>query len=334
MQTYGIEIESYGLNENELENAIVRAGGQWLGMFGYHGGRQGTASGGHHDAGRDYSNPVWRAEGDSTINNTSGRGFGHEVVSPILHGVHGLDRMVRVMTEMRRAGAEVNRSCGLHITLGINSCSARMQRMSISSQRRIIGRIAEAYHYFQGAFNQLVPASRRPGAPTYTGWCDNVRLHNGQSYGQGDEAHYYDTVRYGLGRGVVNIGHWASHGIIEFRQHSGSLDGQKVKNWALLLHRLVSWAINDNHENHGCDLRDFYPDLIGLLNMLQPGSELRTALMARAASVGTRGSQPVQGHSLTAHLNHIASNPDPECISCGMPISGAIPGQNLHEECE
>tara|TARA_R110001592_G_scaffold170463_1_gene407665 strand:+ start:12598 stop:13572 length:975 start_codon:yes stop_codon:yes gene_type:complete len=287
-QTYGFEIESFGLTENELRTTLTGLTGYdgelttYSGHFGYHG--SGTRS---HERG---TQNVWASERDGSITNSAGRGLAHEVVSPIIRGREGLAMVKRVMKGLSNAGAKVNRSCGLHVTMGIKNCSARVRRMSARNLAQRVGRMVDAYDYFYGgAFCRLVSPSRRDN----TVYCGRVRYSSyvPNTYGQGTKNHYTTMMSRRVGRGCVNINNFLSNGIVEFRQHNGSLNGEKIINFALLLHKLISWAVNDEHINNGCDIRSFPPTLNGLMDMLNIGSDLKTALLAREEEIGATGHQ-------------------------------------------
>ena len=280
-QTYGIELESFGLTEQELQNAVTNGGGIWLGHFGYHGG-------GTHDATRNNSNNAWKSNSDSTISNTARRGMGHEVISPILHGVDGLTKIRMMCKALVRAGAQVNASCGTHVTLGVDN--ARTRRFSTARKQQMIVRIGEAYDYFWNAFCAMVSASRRRNH-----WTRRPRLVAGNNFGQGTADQNRTNFTSGFDRGAVNMGKYTSYGVIEFRQHNGSLNGKKLTVWANLLAQLVRWAKNDNHPNYGCDIRNYSPDMDGLLEMLCAGTELRRDVESRCRQ--TRGEMPANRYS-------------------------------------
>ena len=218
----------------------------------------------------------------------------------------------RAMKALSRAGAKVNKSCGLHVTMGIKNCSARVRRMSARNLAQRVGRLVDAYDYFYGgAFCRLVSESRRAGSPTCNlTYVNRVRYSYRvpNTYGQGTKTHYTQMMQDEVGRGVVNLGKFLEDGIIEFRQHNGTLNGDKITNWALLLHKLISWAINDEHVNNGCDIRSFPPTLNGLMDMLNVGSDLRTALLAREQEVGNRGFQVNTMQEWSIHNAFIEGN--------------------------
>lgn len=282
-RTYGAELECYGLYENELREVIesvVDEDGNPLvygGHFSYHGSRSlGTR------CKENGNGNLWVSENDGSLSgcNPSPQGRGHEVVSPVLVGEAGLRTLGRVMTALSNAGAKVNVKCGTHITLGVENCSARFRRMGASAKAQCYYRIVEAYDYFEDAFNQLVSASRRYGSNSTNsyGGCRNY-LQHGQTFGNVTKAQAREEGTLRCGRGQVNI--QASKGLIEFRNHNGTLNRNKIYSWALLLDKLVSWGTTQEHENFGCDLREFAPTFEGLMAMLKVGSDLRRALESR-----------------------------------------------------
>tara|TARA_R100000388_G_scaffold94502_1_gene81989 strand:+ start:11662 stop:12741 length:1080 start_codon:yes stop_codon:yes gene_type:complete len=338
-QTYGAEIECYGLTPREIEQAINSVNGAAYGaphIDNYRRMRNGLRplwvtdlTSDNYDGSRifgygeskklktrckeDNDHHVWIAAQDSSIANHAGRGIGHEIVSPILYGRQGLNQLKRIMKALKRAGAQVNKSCGFHITVGVKSSSARARRMGAANLAQRIGRIVDAYDWFyEGAFCRLVSASRRRGAPSATYYGGAGIHYTGRvpnTFGTGKKSHYQQMLRYGVGRGAVNlqkVNEAAS--LIEFRQHNGSLNGDKIINFALLLNKLVSWAINDEHPNHGLDIRQFPPSLNGLLTMVNAGSDMRTALEARERQVGNRGYQPNNMTKWTIHSAFMDGN--------------------------
>lgn len=286
-QRYGLEIECFGLTENELREAILSVEGlEYGGHFGYHGSRVLGLRSKENNNGH-----LWVSERDGSLENTAGRGMCHEVISPVMEGEAGLRIVGQVMTALTRAGAQVNRSCGLHTTFGIENSHARFRRMSAKKKAQVISKIVDAYDWFEAGFDALVSPSRRYWSSrpsTYAspiqypydsqGWA--TRMTNG--YGQMNAEDAQTLVRRGVNRGYLNIGSFLDKGIIEFRQHNGTLNRWKIYNWSLLLQRLVQWAVNDRHVNFGADLRDFAPTLEGLMDLTACGSDLRSALEARA----------------------------------------------------
>ena len=301
--SYGFELECFGLEASEISEGLNEVGSRLHGetIYGYHRGPGGNyAPTELRDLVLDSREHgfMWKAEEDGSLSGPNDAWVkGHEVISPILWGQEGLDNMARTARALRRAGADVNPSCGVHVTIGIEGSFSRFRRFGRAAKARCIGLIVEAYDYFQNGFDALVSESRREGSPgaayinnRYSAgadrYCPRVEFGWGSDganqFGQGSDTHYSHIVNYGVGRGVVNVSSDMSR--IEFRQHNGTLNGANLKNWALLLHQLVSAAINRT----AGDMRAHEPTLHGLMAWLNVGSDLRTALETRAASLRER----------------------------------------------
>lgn len=302
MMTYGLEIECGGLEtETELRQVIAGTRGvDYGGHYSYHGSRTLGLRCQENGNGN-----LWVSENDGSLSGEASigpNGRGHEVISPVLRGVNGLTQARMVMKSLSRAGAKINKSCGLHVTVGVTNTSARFRRMGKGRQAQAIGRIVDLYDYFMDAgFNSLVSESRRPGSPSQSGYAGRFNIHGGQSFGVRGQESAKELLRNGIGRGVLNIGNFTSNGTIEFRQHNGTLNGAKITNWALLCGRIVSWATTQEHPNFAKDLRNFTPDLDGLMNCLNLGTELRRDLTARASE--TRGWMPNNRYAM-AYLDY------------------------------
>ncbi len=337
-QTYGAEIECYGLTPREIEQAINSVNGAVYGAPHINNSRSneklwvtdmnspnymGSRIFGYSESKKlavrckeDGTENVWIAASDSSIRNDAGRGIAHEIVSPILYGRQGLNQLKRIMKALQNAGAKVNKSCGFHVTIGIKSSSARARRMGGANLAQRIGRIVDAVDWFiEGAFNKLVSSSRRYGSPsgTYYGG-QNIRVnYNSEvpnTFGTGKKSHYQYMMRRGVGRNSpINLNKVNTrHALLEFRQHNGTLNGDKIVNFALLLNKLCSWAINDEHPNFGHDIRNYSPTLDSLLNMVNAGSDLRTALEARARQIGGRGHQASNMNKWAIHNAFLEGN--------------------------
>lgn len=327
--TYGYELECFGLYAHEIQTAINSVEGAVMlrrtpelarfindssnddldnthlftgegiednGLFGYYEAKKLTLRCKEND-----SEMYWVASRDGSISNTAGRGEGHEIIAPLLYGVEGLLLASRVMKALVRAGARVNKSCGTHITTGVKNCNARVRRMSLKKQTKSVGKIVDAYLYFHNVFDTQVSSSRREGSPSMASPFYCPRPRQTQMYAVGTETHYTGVINRGVGRGTVNVAHFISRGIIEFRQHNGSLNGLKLQSFTQLLQKLISWAITDSGEHYGKDLRNFPPTLDGLCEMLGIGSDLRTTLEARARATRGYVNESHNTNMITAH---------------------------------
>lgn len=270
-QTYGAELEIYGITTSQIRDAITGIdGATYAGHFSYHGSRRL----GNRHARMDGTPIVWVSESDSSLR-------GHlpaEVISPILYGREGLAHLRRVMKALVRAGARVNSSCGTHLTMGVKNCSARFVRMGDAAKAKVAGRVYELYDYFWNGISELVSASRRNHS-----YCYRPSFRNGNRFGVAAKSHYLANLHRMCDRGAVNLYNFSGSGIIEFRMHNGTTNGNKFTTWALFNHKILSWCINSSPE----DFRNYPPTLDGLMNMINVGSDLRTALVQRASQTAT-----------------------------------------------
>lgn len=351
-QTYGFEIECFGLTPAQLKNAIESVDGL---MYQSPDQRFGTGSDALNDRIYGYyeskqlplrcaengTGNLWISAVDGSIKDSHGNRHprGHEVISPVMVGQEGLNTVVKVMKALRRAGAKVNKSCGLHVTMGVNNVSARFRRMGAYKRTSCMMNLVEAYSYFQAGFSDLNPASRNPYnsgvfnhasrmawvgrsycyQPVPINGCkDKAFVKNWLEANSYENRHSFGAV----GRGVLNLNHFFTAGVIEFRQHAGTLDGQKIKNWALLCHKLLSWALNDAHINHGKDIRQYPPTLEGLLDCVNAGNMLIEACRTRKAELqASQYYQPVEVNSRIEmeHNQYMESLSDYE--RCSLPHS-------------
>jgi hypothetical protein len=91
---FGVEIESYGIEKNNLERAL-RAAGIVVEAQSYN----------HNTI------PKWKIVSDSSISGTNT----FELVSPVLQGEAGLAELKKVCEVLTTLGAKINKTCGLHI---------------------------------------------------------------------------------------------------------------------------------------------------------------------------------------------------------------------------
>lgn len=153
----------------------------------------------------------WKCTTDATVSG------GCEVVSPPLSGDEGYRQLQLVCRALTEAGASINSSCGLHVHVE----AGQMNREQIAAWVRL-------YAARQNAFDQLVAQSRRDNQ-----WCRrwNTRLL---------ESVLRRFVENGLMAAMsrymsVNVNSYARRGTIEFRQHGGSVEYDKISRWVELL---------------------------------------------------------------------------------------------------
>lgn len=236
-RTFGVEIEAYNLTPSQAAAAIAAAGITCR----------------HESYG--HSTPTnWKVVTDVSIVGSRGDGRGNyadtfEVVSPILQGESGMEQIRTVMAALTRAGAKVNKSCGLHVHIGAADLTMAQIR-----------NVAKNYVLFEDFFDAIMPLSRRA--------CNNIYVQSNRKARGGD---YSNAAAYRVarqldscttvdeiirtvcpgaerdGRGRYHklnmVSMWV-HGTIEFRQHAGTTDGEKATKWIALLMQFVNRAAN------------------------------------------------------------------------------------------
>jgi hypothetical protein len=157
---------------------------------------------------------------------------GAEVVSPVLSGEAGLETVAKVLAILNDLGCTVSKLCGTHVHVGVGS----------HANMAFFRNVLKLYAHFEPVIDRFMPASRRASAQTYCRSVTNVAFRT---------IDQTDSVQ-GLIRALTPPGHtprytklnlcaYRSHQTVEFRQHQGTLDNAKVRNWILLCLKLV-WA--------------------------------------------------------------------------------------------
>lgn len=163
----------------------------------------GTIPVGPHGRGCDIAQlPGWKADADPSIHAAAGR-EGCEFVSPVFQGTAGLRQLLAALVVIRGLGAQVNRSCGLHIHVGFDKtnteASAKLATLVANFEKAI--------------FASTGTKNRERGR-----WCAPL-----QQYGQAASAilasrrNRYHLANFGTVKPTV-----------EFRAFSASLNADKI----------------------------------------------------------------------------------------------------------
>ena len=249
-RTFGIEVEFNGINRSTARAALVAAGLSCME--------------------ESYNHQVrnhWKIVHDASVSGT-----GLELVSPILQGADGLRDAMIAVDALLGAGARVDRSCGLHVHVG----AARMTGLQIA-------RVAELYTSNNDAIDTILAASRHDGASTYCRRHSRTTLTAAMNNLNGVVGH--DAIRHavtGLGSRymTVNLTAYSRHGTIEFRQHQGTLNKEKVASWIKFVLALTEKATED-----GFDTSTNLGSLSALMDTLEMDDQTKAFMNRRAASL-------------------------------------------------
>lgn len=160
----------------------------------------------------------WKLVSDASV-----RG-GFEVVSPILRGEQGIEEAMTVAAALDDAGATVNRSCGFHVHFDAGD-------LSVGDIKTIVKR----YAAHEAEIDAVMPSSRRGSANTF---CAPVARFLSPRFEAA--ATIQDMIRAQGDRYFkVNLQSFQRHGTIEFRQHSGTVNANKIANWVRFLGEFI-----------------------------------------------------------------------------------------------
>lgn len=218
--TFGVELEIVGISQDQAADALHVVLGYRPRVTGYHG---------------DSSYSQWTSQSDCSLR--SHNRLSAELVSPVLSGQSGFDELKTVMDALAAAGASVNVSCGTHVHHGVDHLT--FDQMSL---------FVENLYAAQPALTALVSRSRRRGQ--YPGSALTERQVNrvkslGTYYSNGDA--WKSRLTYEANNGNrytrFNFTKFTRTGTVEFRQHQGTLDFEKLSAWIRLAQAIVEASV-------------------------------------------------------------------------------------------
>lgn len=155
-----------------------------------------------------------------------------ECVSPILDGQKsGFDKLEKCCKSLNEAGAYVNRTTGLHVHISTPDLTDQQYCNVFKNYKRL-----------EGVIDTFMARSRRENNSTYARSLDGFMI--------------YDCTRISDIQGAiptryckVNPHSYTSHKTIEFRQHAGTTNFTKIKNWVNFCAKLVKYSKDNLIEN-------------------------------------------------------------------------------------
>ena len=165
-----------------------------------------------------------------------------EVVSPVLNGDNGLNSLKTLCNALAAVHAQVNRSCGLHVHIG----AANMTDDHYC-------RLVRNYQAIEMAIDSFMASSRRANNSR---WCHTLQgINFATCTTKNDIARAMQYDRYFK----VNAIAYDRHKTIEFRQHQGTTDYEKISRWVRFLAKLVEYSYK--HECPTCTTIEEIPFL-------------------------------------------------------------------------
>lgn len=201
--TFGVEMECSYLRINEVRSDSIRFRNESL-----------RSQYNHRD-----SREAFRFVYDGSLNGEAPT----ECVTPVLSGddLNPLHECCRAINE---AGARVNKSCGLHIHVGVEDMTDTWYVNVFKNYQRL-----------EAIIDTFMANSRRGNNSQ---WCRSLSRYNF------DNCYSIIDVNYVIGTRYVKVNPqaWNRHRTIEFRQHQGSTDYKKISMWLAFVSKLVEYS--------------------------------------------------------------------------------------------
>jgi hypothetical protein len=163
----------------------------------------------------------WHLKHDGSLGD-----YGLELASPALKGTRGKAELEAICSVLQQEQAYIDKKCGIHVH---HDCTDLSDAAFI--------KIWQFYRKHQRAIDHYVSPSRRI--------FESSHPFNGPlSYSLSFDT--YENMKERLindtPRAVINFRSYVMRGTIEFRQHQGSIDAEKIFSWIVFTQGIISWA--------------------------------------------------------------------------------------------
>jgi len=172
----------------------------------------------------------WKVKPDGSLFG----GNGMELVSPPISGDEAFDAIDKASAVLLGFGAVVNKSCGLHVHVDAAS-------LDIKAMKRLV----VLYIENEKLFDSMLPPSRRGESQRFAKSLLKTNLAALKAARSADQIASAILQReHGHMRRYVKLNFisFATHGTVEFRHHSGTVDAAKIKQWVMVCQQLVNLA--------------------------------------------------------------------------------------------
>ena len=196
--------------------------------------------------------PYWKVITDSSVRSRN-HCYGLEIVSPILKGKKDLKTLTKILNFMEsNENFEVNSTCGIHVHVDVNDANTNQ-----------IANCVKLYSKQSEYIDAILQPSRRADGTKGIQWARNA--YDRMGYDRGDNNALFNMIDQHLinsevegqstlatinglcsamgGRyNSVNLNAYRKYGTVEYRQHGGSLNAEKVCNWVVFVTNLTDRA--------------------------------------------------------------------------------------------
>jgi len=224
---------------------------------------------------RGYTHEVtsaWKIVTDASVTKRgTGVRSGLELVSPVLQGVEGLEKMATAIKALMDAGASVDRTCGIHVHVGMDNLTGydlmKVIDFYIANQKSINTLVASSRHSNQ----YCAPYTQQAIRTEDHTWGLIRRMTDVEQTKQ--QKNVFNT---GSRYRVINIQSYSKYGTLEFRQHQGTLSPEKLTSWIQFILAMVEKAVTLD------DARTELGNLSSLLDSLDIKPTVKQYLTNRA----------------------------------------------------
>lgn len=212
---FGVEVEFFGVNKWDVVRALIEKGLE-----------------ADFESYNHITRPHWKVTTDGSVTCTGVEGdyTGLEIVSPILYGNEGLDQLETVLEVLNNLGAQVDKTCGIHIHHDISDYTVKNMKS-----------IYNFYYNNKQAIDHIMPRSRRDKKYGYCRTISPANIQEINNAGSAEDIYNALGTRYK----TLNIKSYLKYGTVEFRQHSGSTDPEKIVNWVITTFKMVDYCKNN-----------------------------------------------------------------------------------------
>ncbi len=158
----------------------------------------------------------WKITTDSSVHGTGSTvgWMGRELVSPPLSSKEGRRQLKLACEALAAVGARVNVTCGLHV---------HHDARHLTGDSMI--RLAEMVAYYADDMDEMVARSRRAGQNNFCMRFDDEQMRLLRWMGL--RRYMRSSSRYQ----TLNLSAYLRHGTVEFRQHQGTIEYEKIIAW-------------------------------------------------------------------------------------------------------
>lgn len=230
-QKFGFELEFSGISKSKAVEVIKEA-------------LEGTSSG---SSIYDQQRREWKVVYDASVRRIGGGGQ-NELVSPPLT-YEDMDKVQEIVRCLRRAGAKVNESMGMHVHVDLANYNAKSLKNLIkfySKYEKMFYKSCEVLSSRSSHYAKPLN-ERHPNLIDKVGTINSIDRLKSLWYGRrGNPYAKYCTTRYS-GLNLHNIWYkgWMS-GTVEFRLYNSTLHAGKVRSYIVLSLAISARALNAN----------------------------------------------------------------------------------------